>query len=120
MVLECFSKDGKTDDFIHAFKTVKFDLRELEEATEYDGGYSQDSAVVATSEIVHELPLESQRNCCSSRRAATGCRSAGSASSSSSLPRTGPTLTGYQQPTPVSTYCFYQSMKARTNSTTDY
>ncbi|XP_039294797.1 ubiquitin-protein ligase E3A isoform X2 [Nilaparvata lugens] len=40
----------------------KFDLRELEEATEYDGGYSQDSAVVRHFwEIVHELPLESQR-----------------------------------------------------------
>nr|UUF95670.1 ubiquitin E3 ligase [Laodelphax striatellus] len=40
----------------------KFDLRELEEATEYDGGYTVDSAVVKHFwQIAHALPADSQR-----------------------------------------------------------
>ncbi|XP_075235231.1 ubiquitin protein ligase E3A isoform X1 [Lycorma delicatula] len=40
----------------------KFDLKELEEATEYDGGYSQDTPIVRQFwEIAHALPIDNQR-----------------------------------------------------------
>ncbi|GFG33317.1 hypothetical protein Cfor_09976 [Coptotermes formosanus] len=39
-----------------------FDFNELEEATEYDGGYTSDSPIIRNFwEIVHKMPLESQR-----------------------------------------------------------
>lgn len=39
-----------------------FDFNELEEATEYDGGYTASSPIIQQFwEIVHRMPLESKR-----------------------------------------------------------
>lgn len=55
---------GRSAGVIHVlFLSVKnFDFNELEEATEYDGGYTSDSPIIRNFwEIVHKMPLESKR-----------------------------------------------------------
>jgi len=45
-----------------SFSIENFDFNELEEATEYDGGYTSDSPIIRNFwDIVHKMPLESKR-----------------------------------------------------------
>lgn len=58
-----YGGQNSTRTVLIVFLSVKnFDFNELEEATEYDGGYTSDSPIIRNFwEIVHKMPLESQR-----------------------------------------------------------